>query len=104
MQKMLMFVLVLMFPSGGSAHHSISSLYDYDNIVSLEGTVQKIYWINPHVRINIETINEDGLSEIWRLDGGALNLLQRIGVTRDMVRVPGEKVKRFDCTIPQLQE
>lgn len=91
MQKILTFVLFLMFPLGGSAHHSISSLYDYDNIVSLEGTVQKVYWINPHVRINLETINADGESEIWRLDGSALNLLQRIGVTRDMLQA-GDRI------------
>jgi len=74
-----------------SAHHSISALYDYENILSLEGTVQKVYWINPHVRINLETINADGQRETWRLDGSALNLLQRLGVTEDMLKA-GDRV------------
>ena len=84
-------ILLLMLSMGASAHHSISSLYDYDNIVNLEGTVQKVYWINPHVRINIETITEQGQREIWRLDGSAVNLLQRIGVTRDMLKA-GDRI------------
>ncbi len=91
MQKKLTFVLLLLLPLGSMAHHSISSIYDYENIVSLEGTVQKVYWINPHVRINIETINAAGESEIWRLDGSALNLLQRLGVTRDMLQA-GDRI------------
>jgi hypothetical protein len=91
MQKTLMIVLILIFPLGVSAHHSISSIYSYENIVTLEGTVQKVYWINPHVRINIETTNAAGESEIWRLDGSAVNLLQRIGVTKDMLQA-GDRI------------
>ncbi|MEE3237132.1 MAG: DUF6152 family protein [Pseudomonadota bacterium] len=84
-------IFFMMSSVGASAHHSVSSLYDYDNILSLEGTVQKIYWINPHVRINIEIINENGQRETWRLDGSALNLLQRLGVTRDMLKA-GDRI------------
>lgn len=80
-----------MISAVGSAHHSISSIYDYGNILSLEGTVQKVYWINPHVRINIETVNAEGETEVWRLDGSAVNLLQRLGVTKDMLKA-GDKI------------
>jgi hypothetical protein len=91
MHKTLLIVFFLTIPLGCSAHHSISALYDYENIISREGTVQKVYWINPHVRINLEYINDDGEPEIWQLDGSAVNLLQRIGVTRDMLQ-PGDKI------------
>lgn len=69
-----------------SAHHSISSLYDYTNVVELEGKLVSIRWVNPHVQLKIETINEDGEAEIWQLEASAVNLLHRLGLDRDAIK------------------
>lgn len=94
MQKILVAILVTMLPVTGIAHHAVSALYDYDNILSLDGTVQKVHWINPHVRIDLEHTTAGGQTEIWRLDSSAVNLLQRRGVTRDMLKAGDRVVAR----------
>jgi len=91
MRTLLITILAVLFPLSGSAHHAISALYDYDNILSMDGTILKVYWINPHVRINLEYTTPNGDREIWRLDGSAVNLLQRLGVTRDMLKA-GDRI------------
>jgi hypothetical protein len=69
-----------------SAHHSISSLYDYTNVVQLEGKLVSIRWVNPHVQLKIETINDAGEAEIWQLEASAVNLLQRLGLNREVIK------------------
>ena len=33
------------------AHHSVEQQYDMDKIVTIEGLVTKIVWVNPHARL-----------------------------------------------------
>ena len=69
-----------------SAHHSISTLYDYTNVQKLEGTLVSIRWVNPHVQLKIETVNDSGETEIWQLEASAVNLLRRLGLDRDVMK------------------
>jgi hypothetical protein len=68
------------------AHHSISSLYDYTNVVKLQGKLVSIRWVNPHVQLKIETTGENGEPEIWQLEASAVNLLRRLGLDRDAIK------------------
>jgi hypothetical protein len=91
---MVRFVLLsasLLFSVSSIAHHSVSALYDYNNIIAVEGVVKKVHWINPHIRIELEHTNADGSVDLWKMDGSAVNLLRRLGVTPDVLKA-GEKV------------
>ena len=86
-----MFRLVVLFFTGfvatsSLAHHSVSSLYDYSNVIKLEGTLTSIRWVNPHVQLKIETIGESGEPEIWQLEASAVNLLRRLGLNEDVIK------------------
>ena len=70
-----------------SAHHSISSLYDYTRVQKLEGTLLSIKWVNPHVQLKIETVGENGATEVWQLEASAVNLLRRLGVNENAIKV-----------------
>jgi hypothetical protein len=76
----------MLLSSAAFTHHSISSLYDYTNVVKLEGKLVSIRWINPHVQLKIEAINENGEPEVWQLEASAVNLLHRIGFERDAIK------------------
>ena len=78
--------LSLLLSSVAFAHHSISSLYDYTQVVELEGTLTSIRWVNPHVQLKIETIGENGEPEVWQLEASAVNLLRRLGLSRDVMK------------------
>jgi hypothetical protein len=87
MKRIILVCGALFLSSIAMAHHSISSLYDYTNVQTIEGTLQSIRWINPHVQLKIEIINENGEPEVWQLEASAVNLLRRLGVDRDSIKV-----------------
>jgi hypothetical protein len=69
------------------AHHAFSAEFDANAPVTLRGPITKIEWINPHAWIHMETKAANGKSEIWMVEGGTPNTLQRNGITRDSVKV-----------------
>jgi len=77
---------LLLSASVSFSHHSVSSLYDYTNVRTLEGTLLSIRWVNPHVQLKIRTTGEDGEAEVWQLEASAVNLLRRLGVDEDSIR------------------
>jgi hypothetical protein len=69
------------------AHHAFSAEFDANAPVTLQGPVIKVEWINPHAWIHMESRTKDGKTEVWMVEGGTPNTLQRNGVTRDSVKV-----------------
>ena len=69
------------------AHHAFSAEFDASAPVTLRGPITKIEWINPHAWIHMENKSAGGKSEIWMVEGGTPNTLQRNGITRDSVKV-----------------
>ncbi len=91
MARIFILLAALPFAPLSLAHHSVSALYDYENIGELEGTVKSLAWINPHIHLTIERIAENGEPELWELEGSAVNLLQRRGIGADILKV-GDRV------------
>ncbi len=91
MVRLSLFVVALFFSSVAIAHHSIFVAYDYSKIRELEGTVRQVSWINPHVVITVSHANSAGEEEIWTLVGSSVNLLRRLGVTRETLK-EGDRV------------
>ena len=69
------------------AHHAFSAEFDANAPVSLRGPITKVEWINPHAWIHMEVKSPSGKSEVWMVEGGTPNTLQRGGVTRDSLKV-----------------
>ena len=84
---LLTVAVVLALASPLPAHHAFSAEFDANAPVTLQGPVVKVEWINPHAWIHIENKTKDGKSEVWMVEGGTPNTLQRNGVTRDSVKV-----------------
>jgi hypothetical protein len=74
-----------------TAHHSFSAEYDRDRPVTITGTVTLLEWTNPHARLYVETVGEDGEVVEWDLELGPPNGLMRQGWRRDSL-VPGTVV------------
>lgn len=91
MFRIVLLITSLLISVSSNAHHSISATYDYTNIIAVEGVVTKVHWINPHIRIELEHTNAEGKVEHWKMDGSAVNLLRRLGITPDVLKA-GEKV------------
>ena len=69
------------------AHHAFSAEFDAKAPVTLRGPVTRVEWINPHAWIHMEVKNASGKPEIWMVEGGTPNTLQRSGITRDSIKV-----------------
>lgn len=74
------------------AHHAFSAEFDQKRPVNLEGAVVKFELVNPHAWVHIEVKTKDGKTEVWAIEGGTPNTLQRRGITRDSLK-PGTLVK-----------
>lgn len=65
------------------AHHSFSAEFDASKKVSLEGTVTKVDWLNPHIWIYFDVKDDKGAVTSWQCEGGPPNTLTRNGWTKN---------------------
>jgi hypothetical protein len=62
-------VLSLLLLAGSlQAHHNMSAYFDFNNRVTINGTLAKVDWRNPHVELTVET-KEGEKVQPWRLEG-----------------------------------
>lgn len=73
------------------AHHSFAAEFDADQPVTLEGTITRMEWLNPHTWMHLAVENDDGTTTAWMIEGGTPNTLFRRGFTPDAVPV-GTKI------------
>jgi len=64
------------------AHHSFAAEYDSNQPVTLQGTLTRVEWSNPHGWIYIDVKGEDGKVTNWAVEFGAPNALLRRGLRR----------------------
>ena len=72
------------------AHHS-NSAYRVGDIITLEGTVTRWQWVNPHTWLTMTIENENGESVEWLVEGRAPGILGRAGWSREVLQ-PGDVV------------
>lgn len=83
--------LPLVLPISASGHHSMAE-YDRSVVTEFEGEVVSVTWRNPHILLDVETTDESGESVVWFLEGGAVSMQRRRGVSEGLVAV-GDRVR-----------
>jgi hypothetical protein len=86
----------LFVPVNASAHHGANTnpeLYRAENLVELDGKISRVLWRNPHPRLKMIVVDENGDSAEWELEMfGSLQSWTRDGIDGDFFAV-GDPVK-----------
>ena len=72
------------------AHHGLAR-FDTTHIVTMQGTITKFEWINPHAYVYADITDQHGKTANWMLECGSLGMLSRFGWSPDTVK-KGDKV------------
>jgi hypothetical protein len=65
-----------------SAHHSFAAEFDINKPITLQGTVTKVEWVNPHIFIYLDVKDATGKVTPWSLSSFSPAATRRAGVTR----------------------
>jgi hypothetical protein len=69
------------------AHHSFAAQFDATKPITLQGTVTKVEWRNPHIWVYLDVKDADGKVTPWECEGGAPNALTRQGWSRTTLKI-----------------
>ena len=73
------------------AHHSFAAEYDPNKSITLQGSIVKVEWMNPHIWLYFDAKDAQGATVRWQCEGGAPNSLIRSGWTKEVLK-EGDKV------------
>ena len=68
----LILALALMLPAGSAwAHHNMSALFDFNDRVTVAGTLTRLDWRNPHIYVFVDgkTTSSQPQPESWSIEG-----------------------------------
>jgi len=62
------FAFVLLAAGSAWAHHNMSAMFDFNQVVTRTGTLAQLDWRNPHVYILVD-VEDAGKTERWSFEG-----------------------------------
>lgn len=77
---------VLLTVSGPVFAHHGASPYDASKLTTVKGTVSDFQFINPHVVIFVDVVDDKGKVETWVGEANSPNVLSRHGWNRDIIK------------------
>jgi hypothetical protein len=51
------------------AHHNMTAIFDFNDRVTITGTLSKVDWRNPHIYLTVDVKNAAGAMETWQAEG-----------------------------------
>ena len=62
-------LFALVTAGSASAHHNMSALFDFNDRVTLTGTMSKLEWLNPHIYVFVDAKGAGDTVEAWSVEG-----------------------------------
>ena len=70
-----------------SAHHTVASFFDTNNLVTLQGALTSVSWRNPHVLLRLETRGDNGAVVSWNIETLDVQGLSRQGLNQESFKL-----------------
>jgi 2-keto-4-pentenoate hydratase len=86
MRSFLFALLVLLISPFAAAHHSTATNFTQE-VITVDGVIEKVRYQNPHASVLIKNTAEGGEETFWLVETGARTTLERQGVTLDRLSV-----------------
>ena len=51
------------------AHHNMTAIFDFNDRVTLTGTLTRVDWRNPHIYLTVDVKNAAAATETWQAEG-----------------------------------
>ena len=67
-RRMLVAMAFAVVPVAALAHHNMTALFDFNDRVTLNGTLTQVDWRNPHTYLTID-VKASGAIESWQAEG-----------------------------------
>jgi Family of unknown function (DUF6152) len=82
------FVLLtaLLLTTSVRAHHNMSAAFDFNDRVSLTGTLTKVDWRNPHIYLFLDVKQGDQV-EAWSIEGPSPSFFRARDISSDDFKV-----------------
>ena len=84
-------LLALTASLSARSHHSFGAEFDAAKPVTVEGTISRVEWVNPHTALFLDVITEEGTTIQWMFQGSSPGAMQRYGLTLTQLE-PGTPV------------
>ena len=78
-----------------SAHHSTTAEFDVAHRVTVNGTLTKVDWVNPHIVVFVDarSAGDPGKTDAWKFESNPPAWFRRVGVSRaDFAKAIGQTV------------
>ncbi len=85
-------VLAALVAGSAWAHHNMSALFDFNDRVTLTGTLTKMDWRNPHIYVFVDAKRGEGV-EAWSVEGPPPNFFRTRDINKeDVANAIGKQV------------
>jgi Family of unknown function (DUF6152) len=84
-------VAASVLPCIARAHHNSATIYRLSESVTISGVVTEFRFVNPHARILLDVIDQDGTSRQWMAEGANVIALRLHGWTGEEMK-PGDRI------------
>lgn len=75
------------------AHHSFTAEFDGGKTITVQGTISKVMWINPHVYLYVDSKDASGNVATWSFETLPTGFLHKMGITKELFEGnPGDNV------------
>jgi hypothetical protein len=82
-KRSALIVLAAVLMAGSAwAHHNMSALFDFNDRVTLNGTLTKVDWRNPHIYLFVDAKRDGSQPQAWSIEGPPPGFFRTRDVTK----------------------